>query len=403
MSKEILIFTLAGALFLGALPALAAPADSFPSDAGRVSLTFDDGLKSTYTLAAPIMAEYGFVGTAYVYTQAQNKKWAENMSWTEVKDLQDKFGWEIGSHAFTHTDLTTITLAAAKNEISRSRTDLINHGLKVESFASPYGAYNTALVDYVSKYFSSHRTAWNLPNTYPINDYYLKARPVSPTTKPEEVMVWLDEAKANGEWLILYFHDLTEGTPTPENGDYNTADFRAILDYIKSKELPVLTTRDGVKSYATGENILVNGTFEDGPPAEAANWTRQSAKVKVLSSNRGNYPTTKRSIQIIGSAKDNTIVNLPLSVGADTVYTLKGFFRVTNYYGGDSTIWVSEFDAQNNYTGGQWLGGFNYNFLGTKTFDYLPTAGTDHIELFLLTHAGAKMTWEFDNLELKSK
>ena len=386
-----------------------APADqaliSSPTTLGKtglISINFDDGLLSTYSLAAPLMAKYGFKGTAYVYPKPQNEKTPEFMSWDNVVALQNSFGWEIGSHGYTHEDLTTMSLNAAKQDIDRSRNDLINHGLKVQSFASPYGAYNDDIVNYVTKNFNSHRTAWNLPNTWHINNYYLKARPVLPTTPVSQVTAWVNEAKANKQWLILYFHALTEGTATEEEDDYNINDFKAILEHIKNAGLPVMTNSAALDSWGSGKNIVANGSFENGTLPNADFWLRSDASgVNVAAGNLGVYPTPARSVVINGAPTQKSISTVEIPINPAKKYRLKSFYRVSNYLAGDSTVWVSEFNANYQYLGGQWLGGLNYNFLGPRYFDYKPGSNAAYAEIFFLTHENAKMKFEIDGVELR--
>jgi peptidoglycan/xylan/chitin deacetylase (PgdA/CDA1 family) len=370
---------------------------------GMVSISFDDGTDTTYTLAAPIMAKYGYTGTAYVYTKAQIEEYDTGfMMWPEVISLQNDFGWEIGSHGYSHDNLTTLSSKVAKKEILNSKRDLERQGINVRSFATPYGAHNANLTNYIAKLYDSHRTAWNLANTYPVNDYYLKARPVLPNTDPAVIKGWIDEAKANNQWLILYFHSLTEGTPLPENDDYSTDDFRTILDHISSSALPVVQVSEGVDLWATGENQVTNGSFEQGTGSDADNWVRSSTKgVKVIAFNQGSYPSPKKSAKVVGHAsKQRSISSMGITVDESINYRLKAFYRVTNYSAGDASVWISEFDENYNYIGGQWLGGFAGNYLGTRTFSYTPNTGTKNIEIYFITHAGAKMKLEIDNVEL---
>ena len=376
-------------------------------DSGMISIDFDDGLLASYTLAAPIMKEYGFKGTAYVYTQAQNEQepgyYNEFMSWDQVVSLQNYFGWEIGSHSYSHPDLTQMPFDQAKWEIDQSRNDLIAHGINPQSFASPYGAYNNEIVNYAAKLFSSHRTAWNLPNTYPINDYYLKARPVLPDTDPATVKSWIDSAKANNEWLILYFHSLTPGTAQPANDDYNVNNFREILSYIKQTNIPLVTISQAVKAWARGENLVPNYSFEQGAGDDGDNWIRSNkSKVKIARQQTGAYPYAN-SLALIngGSASNSSLSTYGINVDGSKNYRLKAFFRVSDYVKGDTSIWLSEFDENYGYLGGQWLAGFNYNFLGSRYYNYTPSPGAKIAEIFFLTHANSTIKFEIDNVELR--
>ena len=53
--------------------------------ANYVILTFDDGYKSQYTIAKPILDKYGFKGTFYVVCNYAQKIDTDRMNWTEMK------------------------------------------------------------------------------------------------------------------------------------------------------------------------------------------------------------------------------------------------------------------------------------------------------------------------------
>ena len=61
--------------------------DNNKIDKKFVILTFDDGYKSQYTNAKPILDRYGFRATFYVVCNYAQKIDVERMNWTEVKEL----------------------------------------------------------------------------------------------------------------------------------------------------------------------------------------------------------------------------------------------------------------------------------------------------------------------------
>src|SRR6266404_2565656 len=67
-----------------------------------VVLTFDDSVKSHFTVAAPILKQYGFSATFFItegFTFKSNKK--DYMTWEEVQELH-RDGFEIGNHTGNH-------------------------------------------------------------------------------------------------------------------------------------------------------------------------------------------------------------------------------------------------------------------------------------------------------------
>ena len=71
-----------------------------------VALTFDDGPKSQYTFAAPLLKECGFNATFYITEGLRFLVDKDRyMTWEEVAAL-DRDGFEIGNHTQHHNNVT---------------------------------------------------------------------------------------------------------------------------------------------------------------------------------------------------------------------------------------------------------------------------------------------------------
>jgi peptidoglycan/xylan/chitin deacetylase (PgdA/CDA1 family) len=134
--------------------------DNNKSDKKFVILTFDDGYKSQYTNAKPILDKYGFRATFYVVCNYAQKIDVDRMNWTEVKELYAE-GHDIGSHTMNHQDLTQIPPYRIDYEVGISKQCINSQGMNVSSFAYPFaeGSTNTAIIDTVSRYYPIARTA----------------------------------------------------------------------------------------------------------------------------------------------------------------------------------------------------------------------------------------------------
>ena len=102
-----------------------------------VVISFDDGYLDVYQNAFPIMEHYGFTGTVYIVANR-----LESVGFLQVEQLKELIdsGWDVGSHGMTHTELTQ-NHALVRKEILQSRLDLENAlGIKVFSFAYPFGS-----------------------------------------------------------------------------------------------------------------------------------------------------------------------------------------------------------------------------------------------------------------------
>ena len=107
--------------------------DSSISSSGNsklVILTFDDGYKSQYTTAKPILDKYGFKGTFYVVCNYAQKIDTDRMNWTEVKELYPQ-GHDIGSHTMNHQDLTQIPPERIDYEVGISKQCINSQGMNV--------------------------------------------------------------------------------------------------------------------------------------------------------------------------------------------------------------------------------------------------------------------------------
>jgi len=121
-----------------------------------IVITIDDGFKSSFTLAYPVLKKYNFPATLFVYTDFIEKN-SYSLTWEEIREMT-KNNIEIGSHTLSHCNL----LKYKKNEnyetyLDRIRREIIfskeilesKMGGKVKFFAYPYGVYSPIIKDIV--------------------------------------------------------------------------------------------------------------------------------------------------------------------------------------------------------------------------------------------------------------
>lgn len=114
-----------------------------------VVITFDDGWQGQYRYAAPLLEQYGFTGTFYLYTsvlRGDSSPGGVFMSWREAGDLVAR-GHEIGGHTQTHPNLNRLRPAALAREVAAGKVALEKRlGIVITTFAYPYGACNDNVV-----------------------------------------------------------------------------------------------------------------------------------------------------------------------------------------------------------------------------------------------------------------
>jgi peptidoglycan/xylan/chitin deacetylase (PgdA/CDA1 family) len=114
-----------------------------------IVITFDDGYRSFYEIAYPILKKFDFKATLFVYTDfVGNSKNA--LTWEQLHELKAD-GYEIGTHGASHNDLTKreegesdpAYLERIYNELVRPKA-IIDERLGQDTvyIAFPYGSYN---------------------------------------------------------------------------------------------------------------------------------------------------------------------------------------------------------------------------------------------------------------------
>jgi len=191
---------------------------------GVVSFSFDDGYDEHYAVAAPILAEAGLRGTAYVMPEQVGQP--GYMTWEQLHALDADFGWDVAAHHFTpFTEFPRAELPGVLDGITRS---LIAEGFSrgVPHLAYPLGKHDAGVVALVRSRFATARLASGGVETLPPADpYRLRALNVLQSTPPAALVAAAERARDEGEWLILMFHFLVE-EPRIDT-EYAISDLRA--------------------------------------------------------------------------------------------------------------------------------------------------------------------------------
>lgn len=205
-------------------------------DRALVSITFDDGWRSQYRNAYPILTQYAMPATFYILSGYLKE--SMYMTASQVTGLKQA-GHEIGSHTINHPDLTTLTDEELTNELDQSKQTLEAIVGSVNNFASPYGAYDNRVLNETQKYYASHRSVdegYNSKNNF--DPYQIKVQNVLSTTTRSELQGWLNQAAKDKTWLVLVYHQVDNS-----QGLYSTTqrNFVRHLQLIKDSGIKVVT------------------------------------------------------------------------------------------------------------------------------------------------------------------
>jgi peptidoglycan/xylan/chitin deacetylase (PgdA/CDA1 family) len=130
-------------------------------------ITIDDGYKSGYEVAWPILKKYKYPFTLFIYTEGiKGGKFGggEAMSWEQLAEMRDA-GVDIQAHSATHQDLRKPYDKVTKRrlnpqeysewlnaEVGGSKETLEHKlGIRVNCFAVPFGYYNDTVKEAAKK------------------------------------------------------------------------------------------------------------------------------------------------------------------------------------------------------------------------------------------------------------
>lgn len=226
-----------------------------------ISVTFDDGWESIYSNGFAILEQCNIKTTQYILAEHFADK--AYLSEAQVRSLQNA-GHEMASHTMTHPDLTTLSEVEADWELSESGRILSEKFGKARDFASPLGATNSTVMNFIKKHYRSHRNTVgdpkeiedvdiNLSETF--DRYNINAFTIRRSTTLEEVKKMIDYTIARKGWLVITYHqvdgaDRSDFAVSPEelkeqlrlikNSNISSATIGQVLDAIDSRE------KDGV-------------------------------------------------------------------------------------------------------------------------------------------------------------
>lgn len=127
-------------------------------------ITMDDGWKSQYENAWPILQKFGYPFTLFIYTdyiKGGPKSGGRSLTWEQLAEMRDA-GADIGGHTVSHKDLRGPTKKGGAptpeyeawlwNELNSSKQIIEQRlGVKVEALALPFGFYNAHVQEVAKK------------------------------------------------------------------------------------------------------------------------------------------------------------------------------------------------------------------------------------------------------------
>ena len=285
-----------------------------------VILTFDDGYKSQYSNAKPILDKYGFKATfSIVCNYVGNGD--NRMTWEEIKSLRQE-GHDIASHTMNHDDLSKLPPQTVEYEVAQSKQCLLDQGINPKSFAYPFngGSDDPTVLNIVASHYDLARTA-----TGPLA--FLSCGDDSEcTTNKYSIMGWShDSEKKNNAYNDQQMLDRFVQVVNSQN-EYNTNGVNAVsiliwhkidntneeystsmdlleaeMKYLYDNGFTVLTMADLV--YDEGSNYLKISDGNDNVPIPA---TEMDFAAKINDVDEDNSPDNARSKEEVAESGIST-------------------------------------------------------------------------------------------------
>lgn len=220
-----------------------------PRQSAAIMLRFDDAYDSVFTLGRPIFKAHHVRPTIFMCSNSIGA--AGYLSGAQLLALQDD-GITIGNHTADHPNLTELTEAQQEAQISECALDLAAIGITTGSkyFASPLGSYNADTLTALS--------AQGMLLAQGVSTYQQFISPADPlelrgiislasTVSLASAKGSVDTAILNKRVLTFLCHKLTVGAPPADGISWSASDYEALIAYIASKNIPIITIDDFYK------------------------------------------------------------------------------------------------------------------------------------------------------------
>jgi peptidoglycan/xylan/chitin deacetylase (PgdA/CDA1 family) len=235
-----------------------APGSTRAASLTVVTIQFDDGNADSYQWVSSLNT-YGFPATFYV--NSGTIETSGHLTWAQLTALSQA-GNEVASHTVDHVNLKKLKLAAARFQVCQDRVALAAHGFQPESFAYPFGSYDSTVETQVVQYCgdNSARTVSGVDDKKAFAETIPPADPFATRTPPDpkqgttvatiEGYVTAAESHGGG-WVQLTFHHICNSC---DAYSITAANMQALLDWLNTQ-----VTSGAIAVEATKQ--VIGGTY----------------------------------------------------------------------------------------------------------------------------------------------
>lgn len=208
---------------------------------GMISIQDDDTNKRLYTDFFPILQDLKVKITAAAITGRIESNHVNTITKQQFAEMRDSGLVEFISHTETHRHLADMPLWEAEQELVNSRNWLIRNGGNADYLVPPFASDNDDVKELIKKYYRGSFKAFssNYFVSPPVNTYSI--RRVDFERGLSEIKGAILQAKQNDQLLIINTHS--------SYSTLTTSDFREMLEYAISNDVPIKTTGEAMEHF----------------------------------------------------------------------------------------------------------------------------------------------------------
>ena len=213
-----------------------------------VTLGFDDGTVDQFDQGFPILQAHGMHATFFVNTGPIVAGDPTHMTWADLHALLSA-GDEITGHTVDHANIQPLSVADAEHEVCDDRNMLLAQGFMPESFAYPFGSFDStseAVVRYCG--YNSGRGVAGISKSGPFGETIPPANAYATRTPPNpkkatkvftlESFVLNAEADTQAtDWVQFVFHRVCDASTGGHCGAYSISPghLSTFLDFLQGE------------------------------------------------------------------------------------------------------------------------------------------------------------------------
>ena len=184
---------------------------------GALTVTFDDGWRSAYTEALPVLREASVPANVALITGTVG--WEDYLTLPQLREMDDA-GWSVVSHSVTHRHLPQLSADSLRLELTESQRWIEEHGFRgSDVFVVPYhdwgereremvrltyGAARGATVDQFPGADSA--VAWKPEDPTRLTAIEADSLPYTTAAGRDSLRAVLDRFLAEGRFVEVFFH-----------------------------------------------------------------------------------------------------------------------------------------------------------------------------------------------------